>query len=178
MIRFAALLFLATLPAAAQRSIEPNSEVPNEAHVARTWPLVEREWDGTFLRVAFQLTGPIATTDATPPYGLHLSIYVLFPEWGSTDAVWTIDYVFSADPPRRTDAGIYEIDVRAINTQQSMAMDCFIADMTLEIDARQASIAARNSEPAEFFGYGVIEEPIFVTQKSINCAQDQSWAIY
>lgn len=178
MIKLLALLTLLALPASAQVAVSPEEEASDKSMIARTYPVVERERDGSFLRIAFQLSGPFPATDVSPPYGLSLSMYVLFPEWGTSEASWFIAGVLEAQPPTRVRAGIYEIVVRTINDQQSMGMDCFIADKTLEIDAREASIAARASRPEEFFGFGTIEEDIFVSVKASKCSADQSWATY
>lgn len=146
-----------------------------QSDVARTWPVVEAERGDSFLRVAFEQRGPYPATDVSPPYALYLTMYVLFPEYGTASAEWQIDGVVSAEPPVRLAPGIYEITARTINYEQSMAFDCFIADRTYRIDAAQATITARASAPDEFFGHKEFEAEIDVTTTAMACAEDQDW---
>ena len=156
---FAPIVEIGTL-VRATRTIEACDE-----NIVGQNPCTQRESD---LRVGYVVTDGGIGTDVSPRFMVHLVMHNVIPEHSNVSAQWPVTHAYVFHGAARRSAGIYTFE---FDDLPRTGFDCRRERVTLEVDARSASIAVRQAKGVGFFEDPTIRPPITIREAARVCTE-------
>ena len=119
------------------------------------------------LRVRYVITDGGSPTDISPRYRLWLTMFNDIAEHSTISAQWMVAESYHITEPTRTAPGLYRFDY----TTTDSSLQCY-ARVSLEVDARKASVSVRNGKGVDFFEDPTFVDPITVREVERRCSEN------